>query len=95
MPFKLNIPAILACAAIAFSSASQAGVREEQLAQHTSAAKAASTAFAGFSVERDRSLHTQNFSGGTARCQADRDLVLRPQPVGNITARRAGGGFCI
>jgi cytochrome c553 len=64
MPFKLNIPAILACAAIVFSSASQAGVREDQLAQYASAAKAANSGFAGFSAERGRTLHTQNFTGG-------------------------------
>jgi hypothetical protein len=64
MPFKLNIPAILACVAIVLSSASQAGVREDQLAQYASAAKAANPAFAGFSVERGKTLHTQTFTGG-------------------------------
>ena len=64
MSFKLNISVILACAAIVLSSASQAGVREDQLAQYASAAKAASPGFAGLSAERGRLLHTQNFTGG-------------------------------
>jgi hypothetical protein len=64
MPFKIYIPTILACVAIVLSSASQAGVREDQLVQYASAAKAASPGFAGFSAERGRSLHTQNFTGG-------------------------------
>ena len=64
MPFKLNIPSILACAVIVFSSASEAGVREDQLAQYAIAAKAANFGFTGFSAERGRLLHTQNFTGG-------------------------------
>ena len=64
MPFKLNVPAILACMVIVLSSNSQAGVREDQLAQYASAAKLASPAFAGFSAERGKTLHTQNFTGG-------------------------------
>ena len=64
MPFKLNVPAILACVVIVLSSNSQAGVREDQLAQYASAAKLASPAFAGFSAERGKTLHTQNFTGG-------------------------------
>jgi hypothetical protein len=64
MPFKLNIPAMLACAAIVLSSASHAGVREDQLAQYASAAKAANPGFTGFSAERGKTLHTQNFTGG-------------------------------
>ena len=64
MPFKLNVPAILACMAIVLSSTSQAGVREDQLAQYASAAKAQTPGFAGFSAERGKTLHTQNFTGG-------------------------------
>lgn len=64
MPFKLNVSAILACMAIVLSSNSQAGVREDQLAQYASAAKVVSPSFAGFSAERGKTLHTQNFSGG-------------------------------
>jgi hypothetical protein len=64
MPFKINFPTILACVAIVLSSASQAGVREDQLAQYASASKAASPGFAGFSAERGRLLHTQTFTGG-------------------------------
>ena len=64
MPFKLNVPAILACMAIVLSSTSQAGVREDQLAQYASAAKAQTSGFAGFSAERGKTLHTQSFTGG-------------------------------
>jgi hypothetical protein len=64
MRLTRTIPALLACAAILLSGASQAGVREEQLAQYASAAKAANPGFAGFSVERGKTLHTQNFTGG-------------------------------
>jgi hypothetical protein len=64
MPLKLNIPALLACVAIVLCSTSQAGVREEQLAQYASAAKTESPGFVGFSAERGKTLHTQNFSGG-------------------------------
>ena len=64
MPFKLNVPAILACVVIVLSSNSQAGVREDQLAQYASAAKAQTPGFSGFSAERGKTLHTQNFTGG-------------------------------
>jgi hypothetical protein len=64
MRLTRTIPALLACAAILLSGASQAGVREEQLAQYASAAKAANPGFAGFSAERGKTLHTQNFTGG-------------------------------
>jgi hypothetical protein len=61
---KLTIPALLACAAMLLAGAAQAGVREDQLAQYASAAKAANPGFAGFSSERGKTLHTQNFTGG-------------------------------
>ena len=64
MPFTRTIPALLASVAFLFANASQAGVREDQLAQYASAAKAASPGFAGFSVERGKTLHTQKFTGG-------------------------------
>ena len=64
MHLNRTLPALLACAAILFAAASQAGVREDQLAQYASAAKVASPAFAGFSAERGKTLHTQNFTGG-------------------------------
>lgn len=64
MHLNRTIPALLACAAILLSGASQAGVREDQLAQYASAAKAESPGFAGFSAERGKTLHTQNFTGG-------------------------------
>ena len=59
-----TIPALLACAAILFAGAAQAGVREDQLAQYASAAKAETPGFAGFSAERGKTLHTQTFTGG-------------------------------
>lgn len=59
-----TISALLACAAILLSGTAQAGVREDQLAQYASAAKAASPGFSGFSAERGKTLHTQNFTGG-------------------------------
>lgn len=64
MPLKLNISAILTGLAIVLSSTSQAGVREDQLTQYASAAKAANPAFGGFSAERGKTLHNQNFTGG-------------------------------
>jgi len=59
-----TISALLACAAMLLSGAAQAGVREDQLAQYASAAKAETPGFAGFSAERGKALHTQNFAGG-------------------------------
>ncbi len=64
MHLNRTIPALLACAAILFAGAAQAGVREDQLAQYASAAKAETPGFAGFSAERGKTLHTQNFAGG-------------------------------
>ena len=64
MPLKLNFPAILACVVIVLSSTSQAGVREDQLADYATAAKAQTPGFAGLSAERGKTLHTQNFTGG-------------------------------
>ena len=64
MQLKRTIPTLLACVAILFSGASQAGAREDQLAQYASAAKAETPGFAGFSAERGKTLHTQNFTGG-------------------------------
>jgi hypothetical protein len=64
MHLNRTIPALLACAAILFAGAAQAGVREDQLAQYASAAKAETPGFAGFSAERGKTLHTQNFTGG-------------------------------
>lgn len=64
MHLNRTIPALLACAAILLSGAAHAGVREDQLAQYASAAKAANPAFAGFSAERGKTLHTQAFTGG-------------------------------
>ena len=59
-----TIPALLACAAMLLAGTSQAGAREDQLAQYAIAAKAANPAFAGFSAERGKTLHTQAFTGG-------------------------------
>lgn len=59
-----TIPALLAGLAMLLAGAAQAGVREDQLAQYASAAKTANPAFAGFSAERGKTLHTQTFTGG-------------------------------
>ena len=59
-----TIPALLVGATILLAGASQAGVREDQLAQYASAAKAETPGFAGFSAERGKTLHSQNFTGG-------------------------------
>ncbi len=59
-----TIPALLVGATILLAGASQAGVREDQLAQYASAAKAENPGFAGFSAERGKTLHTQTFTGG-------------------------------
>lgn len=56
--------ALLAALAFAWAASSTAGPREDQLAQYASAAKAANPAFAGFSAERGKTLHTQAFAGG-------------------------------
>ena len=64
MHLNRTIPALLACAAILLSGAAQAGVREDQLAQDASAAKAETPGFVGFSAERGKTLHTQTFTGG-------------------------------
>ena len=57
-----TIPALLACAAILFAGAAQAGVREDQFAQYASTAKAETPGFAGFSAERGKTLHTLKMS---------------------------------
>lgn len=41
-----------------------AGPREDLLAQYATAAKAAASAFSGFSAARGKTLHTQAFVGG-------------------------------
>jgi hypothetical protein len=64
MHLNRTIPALLACAAILLSGAAQAGVREDQLAQYASAAKAETPGFVVFSAERGKTLHTQTFTGG-------------------------------
>ena len=64
MHLNRTIPTLLACAAILFAGAAHAGVREDQLAQYASAAKAETPGFAGFSAERGKTLHTQAFTGG-------------------------------
>jgi len=57
-------PTFLTFVVILFAGGSQAGVREDQLAQYASAAKVEAPGFAGFSAERGKALHTQNFTGG-------------------------------
>jgi len=59
-----TLSALLAGIAILVAGAAQAGVREDQLAQYASAAKSANPALSGFSAERGKTLHTQNFTGG-------------------------------
>ncbi|MDY0014541.1 MAG: DUF1924 domain-containing protein [Rhodocyclaceae bacterium] len=70
-----NPAAILLAATLAVlpTGPASAGPREDQLAQYASAAKAANPAFAGFSAERGKTLHTQAFTGGkpdTPACAA-------------------------
>ena len=50
--------------ALTLSGAANAGPREDQLGQYAKAAKAADPAFAGFTAERGKTLHTQAFAGG-------------------------------
>lgn len=55
---------------LGFSGTSVAGARDDQLARNASAAKAANPAFAGFSAERGKTLHTRSFAGGKAETPA-------------------------
>jgi hypothetical protein len=64
MHHKLTTIMLATSLTLAFSSASFAGPREDQLAQYASAAKAADPTFAGFSAARGKTLHTQTFTGG-------------------------------
>jgi len=64
MHHKLTTILLATSLTLAFSSASFAGPREDQLAQYASAAKAADPTFAGFSAARGKTLHTQTFTGG-------------------------------
>lgn len=61
-----NLTSILLAAALALTLAAtaSAGPREDQMTKYASAAKAANPAFAGFSAERGKTLHTQSFIGG-------------------------------
>lgn len=61
---NLTTTAIVAILALTWTTVSAAGPREEQLAQYAAAAKAANPAFASFSTERGKTLHTQTFAGG-------------------------------
>ena len=73
MQLTRTLPALLATGALLFAAAGQAGVREDQLAAYASAAKATNPGFSGFSAERGKTLHTQEFSGGkpdTPACTA-------------------------
>ena len=62
----LTATLLAAALAVTFSGAASAGPREDQLATYASAAKAANPAFSGFSAERGKTLHNQNFTGGKA-----------------------------
>ncbi|MFA7291499.1 MAG: DUF1924 domain-containing protein [Rhodocyclaceae bacterium] len=61
---KISLVAATALAMLSLSAPGFAGPREDQLAQYASAAKAANPAFAGFSADRGKTLHTQAFAGG-------------------------------
>lgn len=64
MQQNLTTTLLTAALALTLSGASMAGPREDQLAQYAKAAKAADPAFAGFTAERGKTLHTQAFTGG-------------------------------
>jgi hypothetical protein len=64
MHLNRTIATLLTSLAMLMTGTSQAGLREEQLAQYASAAKAEAPGFAGFSSERGKLLHTQRFAGG-------------------------------
>jgi hypothetical protein len=55
---------LVASLGLGFSGAGLAGLRESQIDQYARAAKVADAAFGGFSAERGKALHTQNFTGG-------------------------------
>ena len=64
MHLNRTIATLLTSLAMLMTGTSQAGLREEQLAQYASAAKAEAPGFAGFTSERGKLLHTQRFAGG-------------------------------
>lgn len=59
-----TIRLLVAALVLGLSGTSIAGPRESQIDQYAGAAKAADSAFLGFSADRGRVLHTQNFTGG-------------------------------
>ena len=61
---NLSATLLAATLALTLSGAGNAGPREDQLGQYAKAAKAADPAFAGFTAERGKTLHTQAFTGG-------------------------------
>ena len=64
MHLNRTIATLLTSLAMLMTGTSQAGLREDQLAQYASAAKAEAPGFAGFTSERGKLLHTQRFAGG-------------------------------
>jgi hypothetical protein len=66
MQLNQTATVLVASLAMMLSGVSSAGPREDQLAQYASAAKAANPSFSGFSAERGKTLHAQNFAGGKA-----------------------------
>lgn len=64
MQLNSTAAVLAALLALMLSGAVSAGSREDQLARYASAAKAGNPAFSGFSAERGKTLHTQNFAGG-------------------------------
>lgn len=61
-----TLHATLVALLLAVAGASQAGVREDLLAQYAATAKTDNAAFAGWSAARGKELHTQKFTSGKA-----------------------------
>ncbi len=63
---NLTNTVFIATLAFTFSGTSIAGPREDLLGSYASAAKAGKSTFSGFSAERGKTLHMQNFAAGKA-----------------------------
>ena len=61
-----TLRATLVALLLAVAGASQAGVREDLLAQYATTAKTDNAAFSGWSAARGKELHTQKFTSGKA-----------------------------
>jgi alpha-L-fucosidase len=64
MHTKLSAIFLASTLALAFSNAAMAGPREDVLAQYAVAAKAENPTFGGFSAQRGKALHNQQFTTG-------------------------------